>query len=379
MHIKKLNHFDNYFWPKDPRPAISHTLHVQTKKETGCRGSKFLPNTGVADLKRAYKKETDPRRRDRLLAYVQRKDGVPLDRIGRMLGRPKSTISAWLNRAQEEGMRARFERSGRGRKRLIDRPQTRQLAADLDAGPESCGFESSLWDSNLARLHIRRKFGVQYSKAGVLQLIREMGFSWSRARPKNPKSASKRKQKEFQERAKKPVAEKSAQGYAVLAGDASSIQKAPDRPGYGWRRRGKRATSPPSVLSRKRRYIFGVLSASAFYFMFYEKPDSDSFCSFLERVHKRFGRVLLLFVDNASYHKSKKVKKFLERYNGEIVLEYLLPYTPELNPIEMQWRVIKRVLSAKVFGTLDEMEQSVRKLFARKEILPVKMFNYLIC
>ena len=112
--------------------------------------------------------------------------------------------------------------------------------------------------------------------------------------------------------------------------------------------------------------------------MFYEKPDSDGFCSFLERVHKRFGRVLLS-VDNASYHKSKKVKKFLERYNGEIVLEYLLPYTPELNPIEMQWRVIKRVLSAKVFGTLDEMEQSVRKLFARKEILPVKMFNYLIC
>ncbi len=112
--------------------------------------------------------------------------------------------------------------------------------------------------------------------------------------------------------------------------------------------------------------------------MFYEKPDSDGFCSFLERVHKRFGRVLLS-VDNASYHKSKKAREFLERYNGETVLECLLPYTPELNPIEMQWRVIKRVLSAKVFGTLDEMEQSVRKLFARKEILPVKMFNYLIC
>ncbi len=53
--------------------------------------------------------------------------------------------------------------------------------------------------------------------------------------------------------------------------------------------------------------------------------------------------------------------------------------TPELNPIEMQWRVIKRVLSAKVFGTLDEMEQSVCTLFARKKILPVKMFNYLMC
>ncbi len=229
------------------------------KKRQVARGAKFLPNTSVADLKRAYKKETDPRRRDRLLAYMQRKDGVPLYRIGRMLGRPKSTISAWLNRAQDEGMRARFERSGRGRKHLIGGPQARQLAADLDAGPESCGFESSLWDSNLARLHIKRKFGVQYSKTGALQLIKEMGFSWSKARPKNPRSASKRKQKEFQERAKKLVAEKSAQGYTVLAGDASSIQKASNRPGYGWRRRGKRATSP-SVLSRERRYIWSPVS-----------------------------------------------------------------------------------------------------------------------
>ncbi len=362
------------------RSKTGHTAHTactNKKRDRLQGGQNFCQTPAVADLKRAYKKETDPRRRDRLLAYMQRKDGVPLDRIGRMLGRPKSTISAWLNRAQDEGIRARFERSGRGRKHLLDGLQTRQLAADLDAGPESCGFESSLWDSNLARLHIKRKFGVQYSKAGVLQLVREMGFSWSKARPKNPRSASKRKQKEFQERAKKLVAEKSAQGYTVLAGDASSIQKASNRPGYGWRRRGKRATSP-SVLSRERRYIFGALAANAFYFMFYEKSNSDSFCSFLERVHKRFGRVLL-FVDNASYHKSKKVREFLERYNGEIVLEYLLPYTPELNPIEMQWRVIKRVLSAKVFGTLDEMEQSVRKLFARKEILPVKMFNYLMC
>ena len=225
------------------------------KKRQVARGAKFLPNTGVADLKRAYKKETDPRRRDRLLAYMQRKDGVPLDRIGGMLGRPKSTISAWLNRAQDEGIRARFERSGRGRKHLLDWPQAGQLAADLDAGPESCGFESSLWDSNLVRLHVKKKFGVQYSKTGALQLIREMGFSWSKARPKNPKSASKRKQKEFQGRAKKPVAEKSAQGYAVLANDESSIQKAPNRPGYGWRRRGRHATSP-SFLSRERRYIW---------------------------------------------------------------------------------------------------------------------------
>ena len=39
--------------------------------------------------------------------------------------------------------------------------------------------------------------------------------------------------------------------------------------------------------------------------------------------------------------------------------------------------MIRRALSAKVFGTL-EMERSVRTMVRRKEILPVKMADYLM-
>ena len=58
--------------------------------------------------------------------------------------------------------------------------------------------------------------------------------------------------------------------------------------------------------------------------------------------------------------------------------EYWTFVTPELNPIEVEWRVMRRALSAKVFGTLEEMERSVRAMVRRKEILPVKMVDYLM-
>lgn len=45
-------------------------------------------------------------------------------------------------------------------------------------------------------------------------------------------------------------------------------------------------------------------------------------------------------MDNTAYHKSAKLRKFLVEMDGKILLEYL-PYTPELNPIEQQWRIIK--------------------------------------
>ena len=80
-------------------------------------------------------------------------------------------------------------------------------------------------------------------------------------------------------------------------------------------------------------------------------------------------------MDNATYHKSEAVKKFLKECNDDILLEYLPPYTPELSPVEIQWRMIKRALSSKIFWTLDEIENSVHELFNSGEVKPLKYFN----
>ena len=156
-------------------------------------GKDFLPNTSMQSLLDCHKKETDPRSRDRLLAYMQRKDGKTLRVIARNTGRGMATIFRWLERAQNEGIRARYEREGRGRKSLLDESQKKQLISDLESGPEACGFENSHWSSMLVRVHIHNKFGVKYTKGGVLTLLAGLGFRWPKTRPKNPKSVSKRK------------------------------------------------------------------------------------------------------------------------------------------------------------------------------------------
>ncbi|VEN74475.1 transposase (fragment) [Candidatus Desulfarcum epimagneticum] len=50
-------------------------------------------------------------------------------------------------------------------------------------------------------------------------------------------------------------------------------------------------------------------------------------------------------MDNASIHKSKKVKEYLKRHRN-IHLFYLPPYSPEYNPVELFWKWIK----PKVYG-----------------------------
>ncbi len=131
----------------------------------------------------------------------------------------------------------------------------------------------------------------------------------------------------------------------------------------------------PSNLSNERFYSIGALSANGLDCRFYKKAKY-TLIKFLKVLRRKYGKVLL-FVDNASYHRAGLVREQLTEWNGDVVLRFLPPYTPELDPVEIQWRAIKRRLPAKVFETLDDMERPVQRLPAKREVLPVKLFKYL--
>ena len=45
-------------------------------------------------------------------------------------------------------------------------------------------------------------------------------------------------------------------------------------------------------------------------------------------------------MDNATFHKSQRIKNLLEEQGCTLL--YLPPYSPERNPIEKYWSVLKR-------------------------------------
>ena len=57
--------------------------------------------------------------------------------------------------------------------------------------------------------------------------------------------------------------------------------------------------------------------------------------------------VIILVIDNARIHISREAKRVADEL--DIVLVYLPPYSPHLNPIEFVWRDCKRDLSVYVF------------------------------
>ena len=88
------------------------------------------------------------------------------------------------------------------------------------------------------------------------------------------------------------------------------------------------------------------------------------------------GRPVIL-LDNAAYHRYKAVDEFVKSACGEIRLVYLPPYTPQLNPIEIQWRVLKDMLAGRYFGSTNDLIRAITNLIDSGQMKPVRLMNYL--
>ena len=62
-------------------------------------------------------------------------------------------------------------------------------------------------------------------------------------------------------------------------------------------------------------------------------------------------------MDNLSSHKVSGIKEILA--SGGIKLEYLPPYSPDLNPVEFMWSKVKNNLRKIPKTSIDELEKAV--------------------
>jgi transposase len=93
-----------------------------------------------------------------------------------------------------------------------------------------------------------------------------------------------------------------------------------------------------------------------------------SFLAFLKMLRHasiRTGRRVVVIVDNAKYHHTRLHKEWRENHVADFRLEYLPPYSPELNPIERVWKLTRRqCIHNRYFPTLQEVVTTEETQFA---------------
>jgi transposase len=111
--------------------------------------------------------------------------------------------------------------------------------------------------------------------------------------------------------------------------------------------------------------------------MFISHLDTVCFNEYLKQLSEKFkNEKIVLIMDNASFHKSKKLK-----IPKNIKIEYIPPYSPELNPQERRFEDIKKFLKNRVFNTLEELQSKVTEIlfsYTKKQIKSLVSYNYIL-
>ena len=106
--------------------------------------------------------------------------------------------------------------------------------------------------------------------------------------------------------------------------------------------------------TRKSLALFGAVNfrTGQLLTMFCPVFDADTFEVFLRQLtrHRRRRFFTVLVLDNAAYHHAADASSTSYR------LDFLPPYSPDLNPIERVWKLLRRLATHnEYFATLDDL------------------------
>jgi len=100
-----------------------------------------------------------------------------------------------------------------------------------------------------------------------------------------------------------------------------------------------------------------------------EKFNTMTFLSFLKQlrlISSHSGRRVVVIIDNARYHHAILHKEYRDKNRDRFALEFLPPYSPELNPIERLWKLIRRLATHnQYFQTLADIVEAVESIFSQ--------------
>lgn len=120
-------------------------------------------------------------------------------------------------------------------------------------------------------------------------------------------------------------------------------------------------------------YLFGAFSPITGEHFLLEMPNcnADNFQLFIDEFSKHNENVFnIMVLDNGAFHKAKSLN-----IPDNVGLLFLPPYSPELNPAENMWEILKRKFTNKLHRTLDEVSAFITLELSRLNEQSIKSFG----
>ncbi|WP_259114003.1 IS630 family transposase, partial [Salinibacter ruber] len=209
--------------------------------------------------------------------------------------------------------------------------------------------------------HLDRELGADVHPETVREALNRLDYSWTRPRRKLPPTDPEA----YKERLEAIVQAVSRAGRdaSVLVEDETTIKRFPPLRRQ-WQPVGEqRPVMVPASNDDFTLYGTLDLTSGTTHVRAYDKGRSDYTIQYLESLLQATTGEVLLIWDQAKWHTSKKVRRWLEKHDR--IETHLLPVrSPDTNPMEDLWRELKERVAACLERSLDTLLESAKQYLA---------------
>ena len=284
------------------------------------------------------------------------KNGETPSDTAKTFGVSVQSVYGWIRKFNTGGKKALKSGKAKGSARALTPEQEVSLVTSISKKtPEDFGLVGMLWSREHCCSVAKKLFKVKVSLSSMSRLLKRRNMSCQkplrRATERNNALIKEWKEKTFP----KILKEAKKRRASIFFSDETGV-RSDSHDGTTWGKKGKTPVVSRTG-KRLRLNVIGALSRQgAFRFMVYEENlNGAKFVEFLKRLMHKRRRPVYLVIDSLRAHKSAVVKKYVESLNGKLTLVYLPTYSPELNPQEYGWNVLKgrKVGGAKITSKKD--------------------------
>jgi len=312
------------------------------------------------ELELRHRYEGDGRVRDRIKAVLLRSEGWSNQAIGQALRINEETVRQHLLDWQKE-QKLKPENGGSCSK--LTEEQTRCIEAHLERVTYTRVID-------ICR-YVEQTTGICYTVSGMTKWLQQHRFSYKRPKAV-PAKADEEKQAVFIEKYLCLLDDTPADE-PIMFIDAAHPTMA-TKVTCGWIRKG--VDKPiAQTASRTRVNIMGAINLASMNVISC-RPDyvnAETTIAFFDQIKAAYPNApkIHIILDQSGYHRSQLVKDAALRKN--IMLHYLPPYSPNLNPIERLWKIMnEQVRNNTFFASAKDFREAIAHFFDQKlpSILP---------
>jgi transposase len=319
--------------------------------------------------------------REKILILLLMNDGKTYQEISKFLGLAYPTVAYWAVHGDPDNIESFLDGRREGNFRKVTKEYENLLLEVIDQEPENYGYEFGRWTAARLATYLEEVTGIKLSGSQVRRILgrKKYVYLWAKYSLEDKQNPEKRKA--FKEKLSEylRITEKTPERLQVWFWDESGFslrvirrknwgKKGTRKQVTGQRRRGRVNIMGGLRYHDKKRLNFVIKQGNAD--VFYEQIKSLN--NFLRQEWIEQGKLIeefqdgsakiVIILDNASFHKRKDILFKIESEMPNIILEFLPPYSPDYNLVELVWHSAKEYIAHRLFDSVLQLEELLNKL-----------------